>query len=110
MPRDSTADGESGAAQTDGGNQSAPSAILSPNHREFLRGEKDDVSNPKQYESNLRYRANNTVEQMAEDLALLEETGHEDIVARFYYRINRVERLRREMGLLGDAPEPEPDG
>jgi hypothetical protein len=34
---------------------------------------------------------------MADDIELLEAHGHEDIVAKFYYQISRIERLRRDL-------------
>lgn len=84
-----------------------PTGLLSDSQRAFLRGEKDDIENPEQYERNLRYRANQRVEQMAEDLALLEEHGHDDIVAEFYHEVNRIERLRRELGLYPSSDNEE---
>ena len=81
-----------------------PTGLLSDNQRAFLRGEKDDVENPDQYKRNLRHRASQRAGQMAEDLALLEKHGHEDIVAEFYYEVDRIQRLRRELGIYpGDS-------
>ena len=88
------------------GNLTVPTGLLSDNERAFLRGEKD-VENPDQYERNLRYRANQRKDQMAEDLKLLEKEGHEDIVAGFYYKVNRIERLRRELGIYMENVDSE---
>lgn len=80
---------------------SVPTGLLSDAQREFLRGE-NTVENPDQYEHNLRHRVNERVEMMAEDLALLEAHGHEDIVAQFYYEVDQVQRLRKELERSGD--------
>lgn len=75
---------------------SVPTGLLSDAQRAFLRGEREDeITNPDQYENKIRHQANQRVAQMAEDLELLERAGHEDIVAKFYYEVDRVERLRR---------------
>lgn len=78
-------------------NLTVPTGLLSEKQRAFLKGEKDDVTNTDQYIRTLRHRASERAGQMAEDIQLLEENGHKDIVAEFYYEVNRVERLRREL-------------
>lgn len=88
---------------------SVPTGLLTDNQRAFLRGEKD-VENPDQYERNLRHRASQRVEQMAEDLAVLEEHGHDDIVAEFYYEVDRIERLRRELNTRLDDLDTDTTG
>ena len=86
---------------------SVPTGLLSDSQRAFLRGENEDIENPEQYERNIRYRASQRVGQMAEDLALLEKHGHEDIVAEFYHEVNRIERLRRELGIYTENIDSE---
>jgi predicted ATP-dependent endonuclease of OLD family len=74
-----------------------PTGLLSDKQRAFLRDEREDITNPDQYENQLRHQANQRVSQMAEDLDLLEKHGHEDIVAKFYYEVDKIERLRKRM-------------
>lgn len=80
-----------------------PTGLLSSSQRAFLRGENDEIENPEQYKRNLRHRAKQRAGQMAEDLALLEEHGHDDIVAQFYHEVDRIERLRRNLGAYPDS-------
>ena len=75
--------------------------LLSQAQREFLRGE-NQVENPESYIGNLRYRARNRTEQIEEDLALLEEHGHEDIANEFRQRYSEREQLRDEIQKLSD--------
>lgn len=86
-----------------------PTGLLTDRQRAFLRGEREDITNPEQYEHNLRHQANQRVAQMAEDLDLLEAHGHEDIVAKFYYEVDKIERLRRAMDSTDPPDDPAPD-
>lgn len=80
------------------GQLSVPTGLLSDKQRAFLRGEREgELKNPEQYERQLRSEAGKRAEVMAEDLDLLEEHGHGDIVARFYHEVDRIERLRRAL-------------
>jgi hypothetical protein len=72
--------------------------LLSDKQRAYLEGDREgELENPDQYERKLRHQANQRVQQMADDIELLEAHGHEDIVAKFYYQISRIERLRRDL-------------
>lgn len=84
-----------------------PTGLLTDRQRAFLRGERDDITNPDQYENQLRHQANQRVSQMTEDLDLLERHGHEDIVAKFYYEVDKIERLRRTMDSTDSPPDPD---
>lgn len=69
---------------------------LTDDNRAYLRGEKD-VDNPKQYEYRLRNGVREGIKRLPEDLRLLEENGHEDLVGEFYRRTDAVQRLRMEV-------------
>lgn len=73
-----------------------PVTIITDNEREFLRGEKD-VKDPKQYRRTLRYRMRQRAERYPSDLMLLQENGHEDIVALFYGQIVQDVRIRSDL-------------
>lgn len=62
--------------------------LLSDGQRAFLRDDRDEeVADPDQYERKIRHQARKRAANMGTDLELLERTGHEDIVAEFYYDV-----------------------
>lgn len=78
---------------------SVPTGLLSENEEAFLEGD-HEVENPEQYMRNLRHRSNQRIQQIPKHLQLLEEAGHDDLVAQFYYQIDPTERLRDEVRAL----------
>lgn len=73
-----------------------PVTLITDAEREFLRGEKD-VEDPEQYRRTIRYRVRQRAEQYPSDLMLLQEEGHDDLVALFYGQIVQDIRLRSDL-------------
>lgn len=89
--------------------EKTPTTILTDSQREFFHAKLDperDVgeisANPEQYERNTRSRANRRLEHLELDLRLLEAAGHEDLVAKFYWRVSQENRIWRAVS------EPDP--
>lgn len=57
--------------------------LLPPAAVEYLEGQRDP-EDPQNYERILRYRTKTRIDALADELALLHETGHEDIVRSFF--------------------------
>lgn len=78
--------------------------ILSDGERRFFQDEKE-VKDPDGYRRNARYRARQRMDQIEDDLEVLRQAGQEDLVAEFYDRFGRVERLEREVERLREELE-----
>ena len=86
----------------------APTALLTESQRAFLDPTREhDVQNPDAYLRRTRYDANQRVDYLLYDLMLLEHAGERDTVARLYYEISPLQRLRR--ALLDDETPTRPD-
>jgi hypothetical protein len=85
--------------------------LLSKGEREFLRGERTQIQDPDGYRNNVRHRVRQRIDQIEDDLQLLEDAGHDDIVQEFEQKYGadrlarEIEDIQQQLDELGDEFE-----
>lgn len=78
--------------------------LLTEDDRAFFAGEKE-TDDPAKTEREKRYNIRQRIENVATDIELLREHGHDELVEDFYDEVGRYERLERELRRLREERE-----